>query len=88
MLIVGVVYAIGSIQIIIVGVVVLSLDYLCEFDANTYGIEFTRFKVRNMENNSTLFEVQKSPDKDEKPSRFVKYLFPPAFLELRTLGAT
>ena len=39
----------------------LFTDYLCPADANTYGIEFTRFKLRDLEDGSTLFEVAKPP---------------------------
>ncbi len=63
--------------------------YLCELDANVYGIDFIRFQVRDMNSNATLFEVRKSDDSEAaETSRFVKYLFPPQFLELTTLGAT
>ena len=65
------------------------VGYLCELDANVYGIDFVRFHVRDMNSNATLFEVKKSADdKSAETSRFVKYLFPPQFLELATLGAT
>ena len=64
------------------------IGYLCDYEANVYDIDFTRFRVRDIDSNHTLFDVQKSTAKDDKPSRFVKYLFPPQFLELRTLGAT
>lgn len=41
---------------------VLALDkvtdnYLCPPDANVYGIDFTRFKIRDMATGATLFEV-------------------------------
>ena len=36
-------------------------DYLCDRKANIYGIEFTRFKIRDMDGGKTLFEIAK-PD--------------------------
>lgn len=33
--------------------------FLCGLDANTYGIEFVYFKIRNYENNYTLCEIKK-----------------------------
>jgi len=77
-------------------------DYLCAADANTYGIEFTRFKLRDIEDGSTLFEVAKPPETDMSAEggdngdnsadpnrgRFVRYHFTSDFLRLRTVGAT
>lgn len=37
----------------------LFLGYLCSPDANVYEIEFTRFRLRNMDSNDVLFEVAK-----------------------------
>ncbi|XP_067944441.1 protein unc-119 homolog B-like [Watersipora subatra] len=72
--------------------------YLCTPEANTYGIEFTRFKLRDMDSGVTLFEVAKpssdessaeeSVDANPNKGRFVKYEFGPSFLKLRTVGAT
>lgn len=74
-------------------------DYLCDPKANIYGIEFTRFKIRDMDDGTTLFEIAKPEDceeetasveVDEDPNagRFVRYKFNPDFLKLRTVGAT
>lgn len=63
-------------------------------EANTYGIEFTRFKIRDMETEAVLFEVHKQSegeDPGDLPAyapRFVRYQFPPEFLHLKTIGAT
>lgn len=63
-------------------------------EANIYNIEFTRFKVRNMDTGDVLFEISKPPDdqlpKDLPPdaARFVRYQFPPEFLRLKAIGAT
>ena len=34
-------------------------DYLCKPEANVYEIDFTRFKIRDMETNTVLFEIAK-----------------------------
>ena len=34
-------------------------DYLCPPEANVYNIDFTRFKLRDMETGTVLFEVAK-----------------------------
>ena len=65
-----------------------SLGYLCEFEANVYDIDFTRFRIRDLDTETILFEVHKSTDSRSEPSRYVRYQFPPAFLELKTIGAT
>ena len=79
------------------------LDYLCGPKANIYGIEFTRFKMRDMDDGRTLFEIAKPDDFEEEPGehvtenevdedpnagRFVRYKFTPEFLKLHTVGAT
>lgn len=73
-------------------------NYLCKPDANIYNIDFTRFKIRDLESGTVLFEIAKPPaaerddDDDEEvdpnAGRFVRYHFTPAFLRLRTVGAT
>jgi len=40
---------------------IVFLDYLCRPEANVYNIDFTRFKLRDMDTNAVLFEVAK-PD--------------------------
>lgn len=69
--------------------------YLCSPDANVYDIDFTRFCIRETESFQTLFEINKPPnlpavadDQDTDASRFVRYQFPPEFLDLETVGAT
>lgn len=34
-------------------------DYLCTPDANVYEIDFTRFKIRDLESGAVLFEIAK-----------------------------
>lgn len=36
-------------------------DYLCAPDANVYEIDFTRFKIRDLESGTILFEIEKPP---------------------------
>ncbi|XP_076472914.1 protein unc-119 homolog B-like [Babylonia areolata] len=75
--------------------------YLCPPEANIYGIDFTRFRLRDMETQTVLFEVAKPPpsadaeeleqeleDLDPNAGRFVRYQFTPQFLKLKTVGAT
>jgi len=38
-----------------------AVDYLCRPEANIYSIDFTRFKLRDMDSSAVLFEVAK-PD--------------------------
>ena len=62
--------------------------YLCSPDANVYGIDFTRFKIRDMDTNTVLFEIAKPPctegeqydTSDPNAGRFVRYHFTPEFL--------
>ncbi|KAK7933935.1 hypothetical protein WMY93_004831 [Mugilogobius chulae] len=75
-------------------------DYLCKPEDNIYNIDFTRFKIRDLETGTVLFEIAKPPasapvegeeesaDVDISAGRFVRYQFTPAFLKLRTVGAT
>ncbi|GAA6096726.1 protein unc-119 homolog A isoform X1 [Tachysurus ichikawai] len=76
----------------------VSKHYLCSPEDNVYKIEFTRFKIRDMETGTVLFEITKPPalesaedrrkDLDPNAGRFVRYQFTPAFLRLRQVGAT
>lgn len=72
-------------------------NYLCEPGANIYNIDFTRFKIRDMETGAVLFEIAKPDniddeiiDNEEDPNagRFVRYKFSSEFLKLKTVGAT
>ncbi|XP_035591053.2 protein unc-119 homolog B-like [Oncorhynchus keta] len=73
-------------------------DYLCKPEDNVYNIDFTRFKIRDLETGSVLFEIAKphscDPENEENgdggasAGRFVRYQFTPAFLRLRNVGAT
>nr|XP_027779128.1 protein unc-119 homolog B isoform X1 [Marmota flaviventris] len=101
-------------------------NYLCKPEDNIYSIDFTRFKIRDLETGTVLFEIAKpcvsggqrvgsgmawsrhqskevqyfkavdqeedeeeeGGDVDITAGRFVRYQFTPAFLRLRTVGAT
>uniref|UniRef100_A0A452TIT3 Unc-119 lipid binding chaperone B n=1 Tax=Ursus maritimus TaxID=29073 RepID=A0A452TIT3_URSMA len=67
-------------------------DYLCKPEDNIYSIDFTRFKIRDLETGTVLFEIAKpcvsEPVNLLNAGRFVRYQFTPAFLRLRTVGAT
>lgn len=76
-------------------------NYLCKPEDNIYNIDFTRFKIRDLETGTVLFEIAKpsaseqdedgeedNVDPDISAGRFVRYQFTPAFLRLRTVGAT
>nr|XP_014335796.1 PREDICTED: protein unc-119 homolog A [Bos mutus] len=77
---------------------VSSPDYLCSPEENIYKIDFVRFKIRDMDSGTVLFEIKKPPaserlpinprDLDPNAGRFVRYQFTPAFLRLRQVGAT
>jgi hypothetical protein len=41
--------------------------YLCSPEANVYDIEFTRFKIRDMETGTVLFEIAKPPAPSQDP---------------------
>uniref|UniRef100_A0A3B5LHY5 Protein unc-119 homolog A n=1 Tax=Xiphophorus couchianus TaxID=32473 RepID=A0A3B5LHY5_9TELE len=76
----------------IVATTQLTAYYLCSPDENVFNIDFTRFKIRDMETSTVLFEITKPPstgeDIDLNAGRFVRYQFTPAFLRLRQVGAT
>lgn len=80
----------------------ISDNYLCDPDANIYEIDFTRFKIRDLESGAVLFEIAKpileniddclnkfdDDVVDPNAGRFVRYQFTPQFLKLKTVGAT
>ncbi|KAI6215518.1 GMP-PDE-delta domain-containing protein [Aphelenchoides besseyi] len=43
-------------------------DFLCRAEDNIYEIEFVRFKIRDMETNTTLFEINKPTEEDLEES--------------------
>ncbi|XP_051956587.1 protein unc-119 homolog A-like isoform X1 [Xyrauchen texanus] len=79
----------------VLGLQKITENYLCGPEDNVYNIDFTRFKIRDMETGTVLFEITKPPatggdkrDVDPNAGRFVRYQFTPAFLRLRQVGAT
>ncbi|CAG9809540.1 unnamed protein product [Chironomus riparius] len=75
--------------------------FLCS-NTNEYQIEFTRFKIRDLETDTVLFDISKDPNVSENndttddnkqettedSGRFVRYLFSSSFLKLKHVGAT
>ncbi|XP_016084783.1 protein unc-119 homolog A isoform X2 [Sinocyclocheilus grahami] len=81
----------------VLGLQKITDNYLCGPEQNIHKIDFTRFKIRDMETGTVLFEITKPPttesgegrtDFDQNAGRFVRYQFTPAFLRLRQVGAT
>ncbi|XP_060893549.1 protein unc-119 homolog B [Labrus mixtus] len=84
----------------VLGLRAVTEDYLCKPEDNIYNVDFTRFKIRDLETGTVLFEIAKPPhsgpvdgedevgDVDTSAGRFVRYQFTPAFLKLCTVGAT
>lgn len=82
----------------VLGLQRITQGYLCAPEDNVYNIDFTRFKIRDMESGAVLFEITKPPaaerdqcdrkETDSNAGRFVRYQFTPAFLRLRQVGAT
>ena len=50
-------------------------DYLCPPEANIYGIDFTRFKLRDMDSQTVLFEVAKPPPSGKLHHRFLTLIW-------------
>lgn len=74
-------------------------DYLVDGRKNSYKIDFTRFKIRDIDSGSVLFEIAKPDDEsigeeidydetDPDSGRFVRYRFTDEFLRLKSVGAT
>ncbi|CAL1573153.1 unnamed protein product [Knipowitschia caucasica] len=81
----------------VLGLQKITDNYLCGPEENIFNIDFTRFKIRDIETSTVLFEITKPPstdkagdkrDMDPNAGRFVRYQFTPAFLRLRQVGAT
>ena len=68
-------------------------EYLCPHSANTYGVEFVEFKIRDLDSGSVLFHMKKPegvvlppPVEGDNSSRFIAYDFGAEFLSLNTVG--
>ena len=77
----------------------LRAGYCCPLTANTYGIEFEAFRIREYESGQCLFEVAKDPNAPpvdmasippelEDQVRCIKYDFGSSFLNLGAIGTT
>jgi len=76
----------------------ITKGYLCSPEANVFDIDFTRFKIRDLDSGAVLFEIVKPPaeelmDDQQEPldpaaGRLVRYHFTPKFLKLKMVGAT
>jgi len=73
--------------------------YLCPLSANTYGIDFLSFRIRDYHSGTQLFEVARDPDAPpvdvsqippemEDQVRCISYDFGKDFLDLETIGTT
>mmetsp|Transcript_43792 Transcript_43792/g.68563 ORF Transcript_43792/g.68563 Transcript_43792/m.68563 type:complete len:191 (+) Transcript_43792:62-634(+) len=74
--------------------------YLCPMSANTYGIEFLEFRIREMEGQKReLFHVKKPDDAPSEPLtdippeledqyRLIQYNFPEEVLKAKTIGTS
>ncbi|XP_019736009.1 protein unc-119 homolog B-like isoform X1 [Hippocampus comes] len=81
----------------ILGLRLPTRGYLCKPEDNIYNIDFVRFKIRDLETGTVLFEIAKPPHSEEdnenrasdgSAGRFARYQFTTAFLRLMTVGAT
>jgi hypothetical protein len=71
--------------------------FLCPLAANTYGIEFLKFTIREMQSNTVVFDVEREKEGPPVPGtltpeqeiavRSIRYVFPPEFLRFKTVGA-
>lgn len=73
--------------------------YMCPLSANTYGIDFLSFRIRDYNTSRQLFEVARDPDAPpvdvsqippemEDQVRCISYDFGADFLNLETIGTT
>ena len=73
---------------VILGFTEATSEFLCSLADNTYDIRFGTFRIRNMENNQSLFEIERDFEEASEDTRLIQYTFPPEFLMLRSLGTT
>ena len=73
--------------------------FLCPLSANTYKVQFVKFKIRDIESGATLFQVDNDPLPEEEFKslhdvtnevnyRTVRYKFGETFFKLKTVGTT
>ena len=63
-------------------------EFLCELSDNIYDIRFGSFRMRDMENNRVLFEIERDFEETTEDSRLIQYFFPPEILLLRSIGTS
>ncbi|XP_056144333.1 protein unc-119 homolog B [Lampris incognitus] len=69
-------------------------EYLCSPEDNIYNINFSRFKIRDLEGGTVILDIKKQCPieikdfKEVDAGRFIRYHFSPAFLSLHEIGAT
>lgn len=66
-------------QVLIILIIVLLLlffiDYLCSPEENVHMIDFTRFKIRDMETGTVLFEITKPPTPGQLETLWTRQCF-------------
>jgi hypothetical protein len=73
---------------VVLGFTEASNDFLCSLSDNIYDIRFGSFRIRDMENNRCLFEIERDFEEASDDTRLIQYSFPPEFLLLRSLGTS
>ena len=68
-------------------------SFLCPIDANTYGIMFGRFIIRDPNTNNIFLDIGPEEDVPAVPitsdeMRTIKYSFPKEFLQMKQVGTT
>lgn len=70
-------------------------DFLCTLSENIYKIRFTKFRVRDLDSETVLFEVEEDTTEEmdkqnnstpNDDNRLIRYHLGPDFLDLRNLG--
>uniref|UniRef100_A0A8C5B5B6 GMP phosphodiesterase delta subunit domain-containing protein n=1 Tax=Gadus morhua TaxID=8049 RepID=A0A8C5B5B6_GADMO len=69
-------------------------EFLCSPEDNVYNINFSRFKIRELQSGAVILDIKKHCPTEIKdvfdvdPGRFIQYHFSPSFLALKEIGAT
>ncbi|XP_070703491.1 protein unc-119 homolog A [Pempheris klunzingeri] len=69
-------------------------EYLCSPEDNIYNVNFSRFKIRDLNSGAVILDIKKHAPTEIQDvieldtCRFIQYQFSPAFLTLREIGAT
>lgn len=61
-------------------------EFLCSLDANIYDIRFGGFRIRDLDSHQILFNLEREFEPQTEDTRFIRYSFPPQFLDITTLG--